>query len=787
MIAGNVRLMGVCWLACTSIVPLLAQDCHLALRGKIMDADTREPLGYASVVIEGAGRGAVADANGVFAIANLCEGTTYTVTVRHVECDHQTQIIRLVENTALEFFLHHHVLQEVQVVEKAVAPAPAQAAVASAGSELAAAQGVNLGEALKRLPGVSVLNTGATIAKPVVQGLHSNRIALVANNVALEGQQWGAEHAPEIDPFTAQRISVVKGASGVRYGVGAMAGAIVLEPAPLRAQEGFGGWISLGGFSNGRAGVASAAVDWKKPGGTLAVRLQGTAKRSGNLTTPDYYLENTGASELNFSALAGWKKSAWTHEIAASRFSQRIGILRAAHIGNLTDLQRAIESPAPLNNDDVFSYEIKRPYQQVQHYTGRYRAVWRLSERWKVSGQYALQFNDRQEYDVVRQSGSAADKPQLSFRLWTNTLDLALEHFPINHWEGGIGVQGIQQTNLVGRGGLIPDYNTAGGSVWVLERWRRFPYPLEFEFGARYDYRQTGATTSGSLNNVDTLVQFGSLSGTAGIVYHAHKNVSITLNTGLAWRPPHVNELFARGVHHGAGTYEEGRPDLLAEKAWNTNLTIQYQAGQTSLTLTAYRNQIANFIYLDPQRTFVLTSRGAFPAYFYAQADAVLQGIDAGMSVPIALGFSAEARASVLRGYRLARDSGETTTHHDWLPLMPADRFQYGARWTANARRETGDAGAETGETYVQIMATTALRQTRIPEQGLLKDAPPAFTLWSMEAGHTFRLGKTGRMLDVGLTIQNLGNARYREYLNFFRLFTDEPGTNVGVRAKLSF
>jgi len=789
MIAGKARLLGVCWLACTSIVPLLAQDCHLALRGKIVDADTREPLGYATVVIEGAGRGAVADVNGVFAVANLCEGTTYTVTVRHVECDHQTQIIRLVENTELNFFLHHHVLHEVQVVEKAVAPAPAQAAVSASGSELAAAQGINLGEALKRLPGVSVLNTGATIAKPVVQGLHSNRIAIVANNVALEGQQWGAEHAPEVDPFTAQKITVVKGAAGVRYGVGAMAGAIVLEPEPLREQDGFGGWISGGGFSNGQSGVAAGAVDWKKPGGSLALRLQATAKRSGNLAAPDYYLENTGASELNFSALAGWKKGSWTHEVAASRFGQRIGILRAAHIGNLTDLERAIESPVPLNNEDVFSYDIERPYQQVQHYTGRYRLANRLSERWKVSGQYALQFNDRQEYDVVRQSGSAANKPQLSFRLWTNTLDLALEHFPVNHWEGGIGVQGIQQMNLVGRGGLIPDYHTLGGSVWVLERWRRFPHPLEFEFGVRYDYRQTRATTSGSLNNVDTLVHFGSLSGTTGLVFHAHKNLSITLNTGLAWRPPHVNELFARGVHHGAGTYEEGRSDLLAEKAWNTNFTVQYRTGKTSLTLTAYRNQISNFIYLDPQRTFVLTSRGAFPAYFYAQADAVLQGLDAGVSLPVFGGISAEGRASILRGHRLARDSGETSTHRDWLPLMPADRFQYGIRWTADTGPRMVDGGREKAETYFQIMATTVLRQTRIPEQGLLKDAPPAFTVWSVEAGHTFRLGKgpDGQLLEVGLTIQNLGNIRYREYLNFFRLFTDEPGTNVGVRAKLSF
>jgi iron complex outermembrane receptor protein len=790
MTAGKVRLLGACWLACTAI-SLSAQDCHLALRGRAVDADTREPLAFATVTVVGTGRGAVADANGAFVIPDLCEGTTYTVTVSHVECEHETKIIQLTENTELNFFLHHHLLDEVLVIEKAVAPAPAQSAVSTTGSELAAGQGVNLGEALKRLPGVSILNTGATIAKPVIQGLHSNRIAIVANNVALEGQQWGAEHAPEIDPFTAQRITVVKGAAGVRYGVGAMAGAIVLEPAPLRGQDGIGGWISLAGYSNGRAGVAAGAIDWKVPGTTLAIRVQGTAKRSGNLHAPDYFLGNTGAAELNFSALAGWKTRRWTHEVAATRFSQRIGILRAAHIGNLTDLQQAIDSPVPLNNKDTFSYNIDRPYQQVQHHLARYRTSFRISEKWKFSSQYAFQFNNRQEYDVVRQSGSAADKPQLSFRLWTNALDLALEHFPIRHWEGGIGVQGIQQLNDVGKGGLIPDYTTLGGSVWLLERWRRFPHPWEYEVGLRYDYRQTNATTSGSLNTVDTLVHFGSLSGTAGIIYHIHKNLTATLNTGYAWRPPHVNELFARGVHHGAGTYEEGRPDLLPEKAWNSNLTLQYQRNHTNLTLTAYRNQINDFIYLDPQRAFVLTSRGAFPAYFYAQADAVLHGLDAGASVPVAWGIAAEGRASIVRGYRLARDSGETTAHRDWLPLMPTDRLQYGLKWTLNRIRRAPGRGWETAdgqETFVRLLATTALHQTRIPESGLLKDAPAAFTLWSLEAGHTFALGKDKKqLLEVGLTIQNIGNTRYREYLNFFRFFTDEPGTNLGVRAKWIF
>ncbi len=784
MTAGQVRLFGAFWLACTAIY-LPAQDCHIALRGKIIDADTREPLAFASIHVLEANKGAISDASGAFMVPDLCEGFTYTITVNHVECDHQTQLVQLTENTLLEFLLTHHVLKEVLIAEKALTAAPVQASTALSGNELAASQSLGLAQALKNLPGVSALHTGATIAKPVIQGLHSNRVAIISNQVALESQQWGAEHAPEIDPFAAQKISVVKGAAGVRYGVGAIAGAVVLEPAPLRKAAGLGGWLNLGGFSNGRSGVASAALDWRPENSSLAIRVQGTIKRSGNLRSPDYWLNNTGLAERNLSTLVAWKTGNWSHEAAGSLFSQRIGILRATHIGNLTDLQRAIESDTPLNNDDRFSYAIERPYQQVQHYLARYKTTLRLSEKWKWSAQYAFQFNHRQEYDVVRQSGSAADKAQLSFKLWSNSLDLALEHFPIGHWEGGIGIQGIQQLNYVGKGGLIPDYQSLGGSVWLLERWRRYPHPWEYEIGLRYDYRQTQASTFGSLNNIDTLVQFGNLSGTAGLIYHFSKQFSATLNSGYAWRPPHVNELFARGVHHGAATYEEGRADLKPEKAWNSNLSLHFQNEKSlDLQITIFRNQIQDFIYLNPQRNFVLTSRGAFPAYFYTQDAAVLQGIDAAASIPLFKGFSFETRASLLRGHRFVRDSGENTRHRDWLPLMPADRFQYGIQW---------QQPASAGSSFIRLMAGTTLHQSRIPEQGLLKAAPETFTLLSLDAGHTFKIypsGKdkaNGQNLEFGLSIQNLGNVRYREYLNFFRFFTDEPGLNIGLRAKWTF
>lgn len=792
MIAGKARFWGACWLACTAL-PLFAQDCHIALRGKIMDDETREPLAFASVFVREANRGAVSDENGYFNIPDLCEGTTYTVTVNHVECDHETRVVRLTENTLLEFYLHHsQVLKEVIVTEKAVAAAPAQAAVSVSGSELAAAQGLNLGETLKKLPGVAILNTGATIAKPVIQGLHSNRIAIISNNVALEGQQWGAEHAPEIDPFTADRISVVKGAAGVRYGVGAMAGAIVLYPPELRREAGLGGWISLGGFSNGLGGVASGALDWHLPGRSLTFRLQGTAKRSGTLRAPDYWLGNTAAAEFDLAAVAGWKSNRWTHELTASRFTQRLGVLRAAHTGNLTDLRRAIESDVPLQNPDSFTYRIDRPYQSVQHHLLQYKTGQRLSEKWKLSGQYSFQYNYRREYDVVRKTGSAAEKPQISFRLWSNTLDAALEHFPIRHWEGGIGIQGIQQLNYVGRGGYIPDFQTYGGSIWALERWRRYPHPWEYEIGARFDYRRSDVSYAegtflppGAAR--DTSVHFSNASATGGLIYHFAKYGRVALHSGYAWRPPHVYELFARGVHFSSATYEEGNRQMRPEKAWNTNLSLEWQAPRVSASVTLYRNAVQDFIYLDPGTDSVLTVRGAFPVYRYRQDNAVLQGIDASASWQALPAWSLEGRASVLRAFRRMADTGPDADVKKWLPLMPADRFQYGIKWQKPGTTKQG------AETYVQLMATSVLRQTRLPAEGLLKAAPDAFTVFSLEAAHTFRLRhKTknhpaGQTLEAGLTIQNLTNRRYREYLNFFRFFADEPGVNVGVRARWRF
>ena len=368
-------------------------------------------------------------------------------------------------------------------------------------------------------------------------------------------------------------------------------------------------------------------------------------------------------------------------------------------------------------------------------------------------------------------------------------------HLPIKHWQGGVGLQALYQNNEVGRGGSIPDYRTTGISFWATERWRKLAIPFEFEVGLRYDDRYSKVTTGGSLQNLDTSIQNRNVSGTLGLIYRIGSKWSLTFNTGSAWRPPHVNELFARGSNHGTAIYERGNNRLGSEKAWNNNLSLDYKTKSVLANVSIYRNSIRDFIYLNPTGRTVITIRSGpdgQPLYEYLQNDAVLQGFDANFSWSFLDAFAMEGRVSLLRAYRLIETIGSEQRVHEWLPLMPSDRYQYGLKWRIKSGSKTRFSNDVLSETYIRLTATSVSHQSRIaldqvptPDNKFLKSPPPGFTTLALDAAHVCFFKKIP--IEIGINIQNLGNIRYREYLNFFRNYVDETGVNVGIRMKIRF
>ena len=88
-----------------------------------------------------------------------------------------------------------------------------------------------LGDVLKNVSGVSSINSGNSIVKPIINGLYGSRVEILNNEVNIQDQQWGIEHAPSIDINSAENIYVIKGAGALQYSGSAIGGIIIAEPS----------------------------------------------------------------------------------------------------------------------------------------------------------------------------------------------------------------------------------------------------------------------------------------------------------------------------------------------------------------------------------------------------------------------------------------------------------------------------------------------------------------------------------------------------------------------------
>lgn len=758
--------------------------CGLTVAGKVIDQHQGQALAAATLHLVELNQTVATDAAGNYHFHHLCPGT-YHLRVRYLGFAEQALTVELKASAIRNVKLHPvtDLLATVEVRGRKEPPTPTQGHQSLSNQALDQTRGGSLGEALQNLSGVNSLQTGPTIAKPIIHGLHSNRILMLNNGVRHEAQQWGTEHAPEIDPFVADKLTVVKGAAGVRYGSDAIGGVVLVEPAPLRDSAGTNGTLNLVGAGNNRLGVFSATVDHRPARHPAwAARVQGTLKKAGNSRAAAYYLGNTGFDEQNISATVGYRKNAFDGEVYYSRFNTQLGILAVAHIGNLTDLKRALATDIPLDTA-AFTYAIDRPYQRVRHDLLKAAANWRLSNGGRLQYLGSLQSNLRQEYDTHR---SANDEPQLNFTINTATSDLIWEHRNRPHWTGSAGLNFMAQQNQYTGRFFIPNYRNYGGGAFWLERWRSGKFQVEA--GVRFDYKYLRVSVYQDTLLTKPVYRFRNFSGTVGAVYAANDRLTLRFNAGSAWRAPGVNELFSNGLHHGSAAIEIGNPNFKAENAYNLIFTATYQnATRLSGEVSVYRNYIQDYIYQAPDLNPVLTYKGAFITYRYQQINATFRGLDAAVNYVITPALTGQAKASLVRAY--------DQTHADYLILTPPDRFDGGLRYAFKSRAGFGPSFLSVGGQYVR-------RQDRLPRKvpgpsatdnpydftfynGDYAPAPGAFFLLQASVGTQLKLGR--QRLEMSLRADNLGNVAYRNYLNRFRYFANETGRNVTLLLKIPF
>lgn len=754
--------------SCLWCLALHAQPCEFSLSGRVLDEHDGQVLAFAEVFIPALGVGSVADEQGRYRIEGLCAGT-YRVRVAHLGCEPIERQVVLSRSAVMDFRLEHHAeeLRELEVIQRRPDEHVGQAHAQMDERAMEKAAGRTLGEMIAVIPGVTALSSGPTISKPVVHGLTGNRVLVLNQGIRQEDQQWGSEHAPNLDPFSSDRITVVKGAASVQYGSDAIGGVVITEPVELPRQGPMSGEVRGLGMLNGRGVGGNALLQGGVKGlRGLGWRVQGSGRSMGDSRSADYNLSNTGMHESGASASIGYRSHRWSASAYGSWYARELGILRAAHIGNLTDLQNAINTGRPWYIGD-FTRSIEAPRQTVEHLLAKAEAGYAVTERGRLVLTYGYQADDRQEYDIRR--GGRGSTPALDLQLTTHTGDAVYKHWIGRQVHGKAGFSGVYQENInipgTGIRPLIPNYRKESAGAFLIEH-LAITEKLELEAGARIE--KTHLLVAKYTAN-DVLIRperdFLNHAVSVGLNWSATESTRIRFNLSSAFRPPHVSELHSEGLHHGSAAIERGDAALASERALKAVMDLESDLlnGRARLLITAHASRINGFIYLRPNG-YELTIRGAFPVFDYVATDALLGGLDASFDLRIAGPFTWRLRASTVHGRDLVQE--------EWLFQMPSDRMENSivfAPRTAGRWKE------------FEVSATSSLvfEQRRIPEGLDFTTPPPTYHLLGLSASAARPLGKNE--LRVGLRGSNLLNAAYRDYLDRFRYYSDARGLDLAL------
>jgi len=745
------------------------------LFGAVTDSATKQPLSGVAVSIAGTAVSARTDDAGRYRVAGFFAGSVLLV-VRQVgfaPANLRLTLTTPVVETNIALVRRVVELETMRVEDDAVARflATQQATATMDAREVREKRGQTIGETLKELPGVAVIQYGPSIAKPVVRGLSSQRIATVNGGVPQEGQQWGGEHAPEIDAFAANEIEVIRGPGTLLYGPGALGGVVRVKPRPLPTSGVLDGEVSTNAFLNNRQGAASIMLEGAELRlpllGKLGWRAQVSARKAGDAKAPLYYLPNTGFRELNYSGVVGMTRSWGQSDITFSHFGTNLGLYVGAHVGNLDDLERAMQNAY---TTDSFSYGLGTPKQIVTHDLLAWHTHLLLPNAARVEVSYGFQYNNRREYDS-RGFAAGTGRPAFALELFTHSLDVQYHHAQTSRLSGVFGFSGLRQGNLSpGRSFLIPQYRIYSGGVFGLETLELSR--LTLTAGARFDYRYQHAFQYGApvVISPDDERRYSGGSGTVGATWHLSNSWSLAGTGALAWRPPNVNERFSQGVHHGTAQFEIGDSSLTPEQSLNVDATLRHQGARTRLELSGYVNRINDYIFLGPREP-VVTVRGTYPAYNYASANALLRGTEVTLQYAPSSWLQLYANGNLVRGI----DRATRTPLYD----MPADRVTTSARFfAASSRRITAP--------FLEVGGTLVRQQDHLPLATIYRLPTAGYALLNIELGAAaLRLGHL--TLQPNLSVRNVLDARYRDYLSRYRLFVDDTGRDVVLRITAPF
>lgn len=624
------------------------------------------------------------------------------------------------------------------------------------GTELERHLGATVAATLSDQPGMASASIGPATARPVIRGLGGDRILILE-----DGQRPGdlsstsGDHAVAVEAGTAQRFEVVRGPMSLLYGSSALGGVVnvVREEIPQRPQAGFHGLASLQGESASR-GVSAAGVA-STGHGPWAARFEGSFRDAGDIRTPLGDLQNTESRAWGGAAgLANLSSTG--HVGAAYRFyANHYGIPGGFAGGHATGVN--IEMRRHSLRAEAGLHDPVGPFSTLDAnvgYTDYHHA------EFETSGSVGTRFNQRMFFaDAVAHHESLG---------------------PLTH--GAIGAR-LQLRGITTGGSLrTPSTDDRGLAIYAVEEAAAGAF--RFQLGARYDHaRYVPQDTTASIFVGGRRIPirprtFGSVSGSAGLLWAPAEPLRFGASVSRAYRTPDFNELYSDGPHLAANSYDVGDPELSDETGTGIDLFARLSSDRINAEVAVFRNELTDYVFPSSRGRAELGSQGNRPRFQYTNENALFTGAEADAEWMALRNIVLHASASFVQARFTSERApipvfdGVDTTYVEasrYPPFIPPLHGVAGARY-------------ERPDVFGGVEVHWAAEARRL---GDFEEPTAAHGTVNLDVGYRFNW--LGRLHSVTLAVRNAADTEYRNHLSRTKTIMPEAGRNVSLLYRVTF
>jgi iron complex outermembrane receptor protein len=697
-----------------------------ALRGRLFNALSQEPVADAVVTIEELKRDTRSTSDGSYTFDNVPPGSYhvqvraqgYTVQRSEVTVTNAPVTLDIDVNPELHFTEVLSVSPQARSQFESYQPT-----TVLAGQELAKELQGTLGAVLEAQPGIAERSFGPGPSRPVIRGLDGDRVLILE-----DGQRSGdlssqsGDHGVNVNPAAASRIEVVRGPATLLYGSSAIGGLVnvISDVIPERRITGTSGGFTLEAGSAAKEAGVAADVLWGN--NRWAAHMGASGRRNGDVDTPEGTVENT-QSRAGFGNVG----VAWTGE--------------KTYAG------------ASYGYDDN-KYGIPFVEEGQVQLTPR-----RHSVSFRAGGQGLAGAIDSYRLTVghkrYRHDELVGAEIGTQFKNDTTEFELLAGHRQAGRLKGTAGAWALTRAfEAIGDEALSPPVDQRGVAGFLYEE-VTWPH-VTFQFGGRVDHARY--EPEGGLPNRD----FTNFSGSVGLLIRppmARESITLAFSLARAARHPALEELYFNGPHPGNFAIEVGNPDLESERAIGFDMSLRWRHPRASGEITYFRNDISYYIFLNPVE--VAGPAEEFPVVEFVAADSVLQGIELHGDFAITSVVFADLGLDYVRG--------DVTAFDQPLPRIPPLRFRGGLRYQANAFQVGGEL-------------VSVARQDRVFGEETPTDG---YNLAKLFAAYSFGSGDV--LNTITARLDNATDELYRNHLSLIKDFVPEMGINFKVIYSVKF